>query len=533
MSESIKSRRRLKSTGSVPPSARSHALKFAAALIRLKQRFKPTTSARFDGYDRAVLMFLYLWLTGGLERCQAEKDIPELDFVTGSQECGPHRLRVIRPSAPSWVEYAQPYRTPSGEQWLWQPLPAELNPWFYKALSCITPGSKSLHLSQEEKRTFIAFLNSKWRTPAALEGCTMVRRDAFYRYFHNMLRCDPLLPTPSKYIGLEGQSMNHSSALAYQQRNSNQIRADLFDAQNRYLKRLRVALPTQYLDLMSPPQPVTRKKQPILVANDTLPSYLKVAGNIEAFTLVSTEATKRHVPIPPISIGSARQLEVNDVRRFFHHLEQHVQSLNPAAHSLASLKTLHHVLSHQIALLFIVLTSTRPTHSISIERQYCYDHRYAIVFDKGRYRSIWLCDYLRKALMRLEPVQNALLQKLPSLSSPYLWFDVDDEDAAIPLSARSLRLFMQQHWSVVHSHSDVDPYQLRHLFAQHALNAPGAELTTVDIDRLMSHAHFGEELGNDTLFRAKHEKYQRFLNAFPAYLRLPELNDLTRKKPHA
>ncbi|MFC5078862.1 hypothetical protein VTH8203_03394 [Vibrio thalassae] len=530
MSDIIKIHHRLKSSGSVPPNARSHVFKLVAALIRLKQRFKPTQSDRIDAYDRALLMFLYLWITGNIEACQHERDLPDLCFVSGTQPCGPHRLRRVRRNNPSWVEYAQPYLTRSGLQWHWQPMPTALNPWFYQALSHMQTGDHSLHLCANEKTQFIAFLHTKWRTPVALLGCPLVRRDTFYRYFQTMVRCDPTLPITSKYISLQGKHISHHSAFAYQTRNSNQIRYDLFWAQNRYLDRLARALPACFLPLLSPALPVTRNTQPLLAHRTQLQPYLEQPALIESFHLQLTKATKNYTPIPPVVIGSSRQLDVKAVRRFFHLLEQQAQKLNGPTHSLESLKTLHNFLTNQLALLFIVLTSARPTHAISIERQYCFDHRFAIIFDKGRYRSVWLCDYLRDALLRLSQFQHQLQLRIPTMTEhSYLWFEVNDADLCVPLCARSLRAFMNTWWSKANPHCSAVPYQLRHFFAQHALNTPNAELTTVDIDRLMGHATYGEQLGSDAIYLAKQHKLTRFLNALPSYLRLPSLTHTKAK----
>ncbi|MEZ8693639.1 hypothetical protein AB6D15_15165 [Vibrio splendidus] len=97
--EAIKQKNRRRNSGGIPPNAQQHALKLIAALKRLRQHYKPKKepdSSTVSDYDRALLYFLYLWLTGQLKACQDARDIPDLDVVSGSQPCQAHRLRKLR-----------------------------------------------------------------------------------------------------------------------------------------------------------------------------------------------------------------------------------------------------------------------------------------------------------------------------------------------------------------------------------------------------------------------------------------------------
>ena len=82
---------------------------------------------------------------------------------------------------------------------------------------------------------------------------------------------------------------------------------------------------------------------------------------------------------------------------------------------------------------------------------------------------------------------------------------------------------MHDWWGRVNPHSKAVPYQLRHNFAQHALNSPSAKLTTTDVDRLMGHSSIGERLGSDALFPVKEAKLIHFLNGIPGFLHLPPI----------
>ncbi|MEZ8292929.1 hypothetical protein AB6D11_03640 [Vibrio splendidus] len=318
--------------------------------------------------------------------------------------------------------------------------------------------------------------------------------------------------------------MHHKSALAYQVRNSKKIRSDLFHAQTRYLARLRQSLPLALEGELNAPKACTFVEFPLLHASVSMQAYLTVPGEIDAFHYDHFVSKRDYVPLPSVNIGSQRLLLVDDVRRFFKALAKHGESLERKVHTLTSLKTLHNFRAYELALLLISFTGTRPTHAISIEKQYCFDQRQALVFDKGYYRPIWLNDYFRSALQRYQTLHVSLHHRSPHFNaSPYLWFELNDDLACQSLSAKRLRQFMHHWWGRVNPHSQAIPYQLRHNFAQHALNAPSARLTTTDVDRLMGHSNIGERLGSDALFPVKEAKLIHFLNSIPSFLHLPPI----------
>lgn len=77
---------RKRNAGGVAPNAKRHALKLLAAIIRLKQRFSVQVAPHLDAnltntekispLDRALLLFLYLWLINRLPHCHSIEDIP-------------------------------------------------------------------------------------------------------------------------------------------------------------------------------------------------------------------------------------------------------------------------------------------------------------------------------------------------------------------------------------------------------------------------------------------------------------------------
>lgn len=519
--EAIKKKNRQRNSGGIPPNAQQYAIKLIAGLLRLKQIYKPKKQPTVSDYDRALIYFLYFWLTGQLSACKTICEIPDIEVVSGSQPCQAHRLRKVRKTAPSWVEYALPYPTKAGMIWQWQPMPNGLNDWFYHALSQGSNSSKAWTMSELEKRQFLIFLNTSWRTPKCLQGYHLLRRNVFYSYFKSMIRTDAQLPSPTKHVGLGGGSQHHNSALAYQVRNSKKIRHDLFHAQTRYLTRLRQALPDALYSEICAHKACTFVVFPLLHTSLSLQSYLTIPGEIDAFHYDVSTSAREYVPIPPVDIGTQRLLVVDDVRRFFKALAKHGVTLERETHILSTLRALHNFRAYELSLLLIALTGTRPTHAITIEKQYCFDQRHALVFDKGHFRPIWLCDYFRSALRRYEALQRTLYHSAPNaFQTSYLWFELDETLSAQPLNAKRLRQFFRAWWSQVNPHSHAVPYQLRHSFAQHAFNSPSAKLTATDVDRLMGHAHLGERLGSDVLFPVKEDKLTHFLNSIPSFLHL-------------
>lgn len=532
-SEQRRKAERKRNAGGVAPNAKRHALKLLAAIIRLKQRFSVqiaphldanlTNTEKISPLDRALLLFLYLWLINRLPHCHSIEDIPDLRLVSGRDDCDAYRLRKIRKTAPSWVEYAMPHRTPQGTEWRWQPIPNGLNHWFVGALAHTKANSQAWHMSEDEKRAFLRFLQTKWRTPVALKGYDMMRRDHFYHYIDSMMHRDPHVSVCTKYSALQDKSPHHNSAPAYQSSNTNAVRYELFHAQGRYLSRLHQAMPSDLLALFCAPEPVTGNDAPLFKAQSSVPAYLATPGEIVAFRYAITDSTREYLPIPAQPIGSTRQLLVNDVRQFFARLANKGRALEKKRHTTASLRELHNFRAYELALLLIALTGTRPTHAISLEKALCFDRRSALVFDKGIYRTLYLCPAFERTLRRYLSLQRQLADMTGvALESPYLWFTVTEAMSIAHLNAQSLRQFMSSTWQSVNPSERVDPYQLRHFFAQHALNSLDPVLTAGDIDRLMGHANFGEQLGSDVLFPAKQRKLHRFLDKLPDFLHLSE-----------
>lgn len=514
---------RANNSGGVYPEPMSMGLALLRALYRLHTL--PTSKTRENSltlYDKVCFHFLYFWLTGQLNEVKATKDVPAIAILSGTEACHANALRRVRMNGISWVEYALLYETHDGRIWQWQPMPDGLNMYFSQAL---TQTVEHWNFNQDEKRQFIAWLTKKWRTPTSLKGRYLVRSDVLFRYFQTMAGLDNALTVQSKRILLGDEGLHHRSASAYQRQDSEQSRHDIFLAQNRYLDRLyRELIQPDLLPMLNVMKPMSRLTIPALHKNAKRPEYLTKSGRIASHNLELSDGARRYVFDKNPTIGSRRALAIDQVRRFFRHLSEQGQQLTNVQHTLSSLRTLCNFRAYELALLFTVMTGTRPTHAISIERRLSFDMRHAMVCDKGRYRTIVLCDYLRRAMMRYEALTQRLAEHLAGgLPSPLMWFHVNEQETPVPLTAKTLRIFMLEHWRMCAAGEHAVPYQLRHVFAQHALTSLNPVLSTQDIDYLMGHSQFGEHLGSEMHFPASQRKRDAHLNGIADYLQLPAI----------
>lgn len=171
-----------------------------------------------------------------------------------------------------------------------------------------------------------------------------------------------------------------------------------------------------------------------------------------------------------------------------------------------------------MALLFILLTGARPTHGISILGKYYAEGNIVFIKDKGRLRQLIVCDYLKREIQHYRELQAKVLSKFSiSNNLEELWYCIDDSGRTFRLSNRALRQFMNQLWP------GVIPYQLRHFFAQSAVNdLSSARLLDQDVDRIMGHESIGEHLGRDVVFPFTVNTIKTYLNHYATRLSLKE-----------
>lgn len=507
---------RKKNSGGIAPDPLHVVNTLQIAIIHFNRLFH-------DSEDKEPLLvsFIYLWMTQQLDGLTAAEDIPSLSRVTGTDGCDKHRLRIINTNGISWVEYAQCYSTSTGVDWQWQPIPSALNPFFYHYVKTLITTAQKPLLSVALKQQLWRFINGSWKTPTSCAQYGRLRKDVFFRYFTIMTQRSPYLSTTAKSILLGNKTLHHHSATAYQRENSDQIRSKIFKAHNAYLERIAQAGSRYRINLT-----LDNARHPLSLLLDTkvtLPEYLTTTGKIVAFERRKNpnDHGYQYVELPTIWVGSKRALAIDDVRTFFlaldHNVKQHtVDQIG----TKSQLKAYYNALTYQLAFQFLMLTGARATHAISLETRRCYGTLQSTLSDKGRYRTLYLCDYLQQAITHYLAIQQHLQTQLGShVSSPFLWFLFDENNQPQALNARCMRQFMQQHWPYQSSKiKNIVPYCLRHTFAQLALTSTDPQLTTQHIDRLMGHSSFGEHLGSDQCFPINKKILLQFLDPLPKRL---------------
>ncbi|NVC92338.1 hypothetical protein FC650_01495 [Vibrio natriegens] len=501
---------RQQNAGGRYPDALAHATTLAILLRRL---------AREDPNDRPAMtgVALFLWLTQAWPDIHHPSDIPDLVKIAGSTPCRVHTLRTYKDGAFSWAEYAQGYHDGKTMQYLWQPFPTYLNVFFQPWIS--EQRYEAPLLSHKGKARLFHLMSKKWRTPAPLLDYPRVRKDVFHQYLIDCALVDNTLTAIPRAQLVSPNRRHHKHAESYQHSDSDRVRYKLFDAHNRYLSRLiRAARNTR----LSPHFDVFIGHHAIsLVAeHPKVAPYLTNSGRIAQTVLETSNGSHQNIRSPALPLGSRRHLDINAVIRFFDRLFTHVRALKPQPPaSKKQWVAYYNAATYRLALLFILLTGTRPTHGISLLAHYYSGGDIGFVYDKGRLRQILICDHLQHEIQQYRALQSAVCAMWGS--SPVLdelWFCFDEHGQPERLSSRALRQFMHQHWP------GVVPYQLRHFFAQSAVNhVSSTRLLDQDIDRLMGHQALGEHLGSDMIFPETVEAMKRYLNHYEAGLHLKEL----------
>lgn len=470
------------------------------------ERCKKQVSEQID-LDKLVCAFLLLWLNNKLTMITSVDDIPDIKRVSGNKECIENRVRIIRENNISWVEYALLYHTKLETSYHWQPVPELLNTFY---LTVFKKFYDNL-LNKHEKNALLKIIIEPWKTPQAFKYKQRVSKNRFYSYIPTMVKQDPYLSLTSKSVLLPTEQLHHKSACAYQQERSDHICRHIFDFQNQQLLLIQQTLNKLEITL------------PYLQRENKRPDYLCDNSRIPTFIREQTETTHSYRERHSALFGSSRALSRDDVRQFFAHLHQelkNIKGIKGKALNIRSYREYYNFYTYVLAFEFLLLTGCRPTHAISIEIQRNYDFKQVMVKDKGRFRSLYLCDYLKKRIESYRTLQQALLTQLGlSQDFSYLWFLVDDNDHIVHLRAKSIRQFMQSHWpkNTMKPKNKVVPYCLRHTFAQTAASSMHPKLTNQQIDLLMGHSNFGEHLGCAQRFPASRNIIENYLNQLPEY----------------
>ncbi|WP_305814144.1 hypothetical protein [Photobacterium leiognathi] len=515
----IKKTNRYNNAGGIFPSAlnTTHAL---IAIISLIQKKAPSPKK----INKLILMFFYLWLTNNLKKINAISDIPDLVKVSGSENASPHALRIFRSDGISWAEYSLNYQH-DDETYLWQTVPNYINHFFTLQLQEKMSYGTPL-LNNKEKDLLLTILKTSWEMPAQIKHRTKSRKPQFYCYFSSFIALDPQVPVIAKYIFLGKDALHHNSARYYQKTNSDYIRHSIFETQTRALKRLSKVLNdhayTLYFDVHGEKQSLFQQLNYDFVS--------KEEDDNNKPPLIKSYIKEKHgsrwekKEIAPLTIGSLRPLDISDIREFFKSIGTAIDNKAKQPNmTTKQLRELYTLLTYQIACEFLILTGCRPTHSISIELKRCFNLSNVLISDKGKFRTLFICEYLKQRITHYQSIQHVLLNKLGITSTPStLWFLIDENNEAKPLNAKLTNQFIQKYWpeNAVTPANEIDAYRFRHTVAQTALNHQDPPLTSQQIDKLMGHSKLGEHYGNDQLLPTHKQTLLSFLNNLPELFKL-------------
>ncbi|MGO2182513.1 MAG: hypothetical protein ACTH36_09385 [Pseudoalteromonas nigrifaciens] len=508
---------RLNNAGGCYPDAMAHAITLTILMIKLNKE---------DEKDRLAMTIiaLFLWLTQQWTNIKSYKDIPNFTRLSGKLDCQQFTFRTFSQGNNVWAEYAHEIKDNQRTYYVWQPVPHYLNCIFQPYISA--KGYDVSFLNDRVKQRLFKMINSHWKTPQALKNFKPARKNTFYSYISLCARADETLtPIPRKNL-VKSVKAHHTSAICYQRLSSNRLRFKIFDAHHRYIGFLfefirkenlhsyfKVHLKSKTVNLITEHTRVT--------PYESIDPNLKHKGSMSQYKTIKTKKSSDYVAVSEIVLGSRRVPKDKDVTDFLNRIDSYVKQLKPTNRaSRAQWLTYFNAVSFRIALLFIVLTGVRPTHSISLLSHYFSFTHITFVKDKGRLRQVILSDYLLKEITHYTELKTSL-HSLLSLHDelPELWYIYDASETPTPLSARALRVFMNKHWA------GVVPYQLRHYFAQCAHTIISlTPLTAQDVDRLMGHENTGEHLGSDIMFPKNIEVLKAYLNGLDQHIGVKELH---------
>ncbi|MGP4933522.1 hypothetical protein ACTXIM_16510 [Pseudoalteromonas nigrifaciens] len=508
---------RLNNAGGCYPDAMAHATTFTILMIKLNKEDKKDRLAM-------TIIALFLWFTQQWASIKSYKDIPNFTRISGTFDCQPFTFRTFTRGNNCWAEYAHEIKDNQHTYYVWQPIPRYLNCIFQPYL-----GDQRYNvpfLNDRVKQRLFKLINSRWKTPLALKTFKPARKNTFYRYISLCARADETLtPIPRKHL-VKSVKAHHTSAICYQRLSSDRLRFKIFDAHNRYIGFLfefirkenlhsyfKVHLKSKTVNL------ITERLRDTPYEN--IDPDLKHKGSMSQYKIIKTKGNSDHVAVSAIMLGSRRVPKDKDVTDFLNRIDSYVKQLKPTNRaSRAQWLAYFNAVSFRIALLFIVLTGVRPTHSISLLSHYFSFTHITFVKDKGRLRQVILSDYLLREITHYTELKASLHSQLSLHDDlPELWYIYDKSETPTPLSARALRVFMNKHWA------GVVPYQLRHYFAQCAHTIISlTPLTAQDIDRLMGHENTGEHLGSDIMFPKNIDVLKAYLNGLDQHIGVKELH---------
>ncbi|EOW9250644.1 TPA: hypothetical protein AB5D21_003472 [Vibrio cholerae] len=513
--DSIQRKTRYKNAGSIMPDA-------FATMYALEKVFHGLKEPKL------LVTWLYFWLTNNLiNYTHSAQTLTPPNRVRADDECGPNKIRIYYDGTESWVEFAFPYLDTKRNniEYYWQPCPRSLNDLFHSVVSQAPlnpPGEPLLPiLNSNDMATLTRFILKKQRKSPALTSAPITRKDNLHRYPSIALSVHPTLDNLTKYFC--SRHHHHTSAHYYLSNHLSKIRYALYNAHNFILERLwQAVLAEQCLTHFQ----ILEKNNHNKSTKTSIESLFRCQ---EAHYLTSERHQIHHYNRssqnqkitlqPDIRLSNPRSVELPKIKQLFNNVHHYLSSICPNAKApLKELTEYYNEVTLAVALQFIVLTSARPTHQIFPLRQDFSPHL-TVIKDKGKYRQLYLNDFIVKTIERYVTFQTQLMAKLElsNDSRPEaIGFLFTQDGLMQPLKACDLQQFLKR------LGQPFVTYQLRHAFAQFGMINRHPGLSTSLLDHIMGHSQYGEDIAHTTLFPAHYKRIQAHLNELTAHLDLKE-----------
>jgi hypothetical protein len=448
--------------------------------------------------NQQLMVLLLVWLKNDFDFVSKNKKFPQCYRLKSDQEAELNCLRIMRDGGISWVEYSIKVEN---DEWVWMPIPRALKSFFWRVLQEFTY-EKSI-LSVQEERGLYRFWMSKMSRPRVDRGVKIANKTAWANYIANYFNADSMLSSNSKEIYLS--QLHHRSATAYQNESMESVRYQLYNSINNSIKRLVLEADkwgvltdfSRSINNHTIKPDCHEKEAKYLIENN---------GLISEINIIYKEHHHEISKVSNIQVGTKTAVDKVSVRHFFENLNQLLCDSKSEALTKEKFIIYYNQVTYVFALQLIALTSMRPTHQISPLLAALSDDRFCIK-DKGQSRNVLLSHFLQEQIVRYQKIQSRLVGVcLFSKPSPNLLFLVDEHYQPIQLTAKKLRLFMNEYWT---GHV---PYQLR---KAHSKMLMELKFPNHLIDRVMGHSRLGEHDGAMTVFPYEEEIILTALNKLP------------------
>jgi hypothetical protein len=459
--------------------------------------------------NKQLVILLLTWLKDDFNSITAKNSFPRYYRLNSSESAKRNALRIIRLSGVSWVEYSVEVNK---KEFIWMPVPIALKGFFWRVLQQHSSYKKPI-LSAVEMNNLYKEWMRKVTKPRLSRGVKMSNKTAWANYIGNYCNADTSLSSNSKLLYLS--KLHHSSSTAYQIETIESIRYQLFNSINNSIKRLflEATKQGQLLDFK-------RTVNGHIVTpncNDKQAKYIMETNGLISEIKKEYKAHHHEVNKAMITyVGTKTAVTRSEVSSFFSKLTSELTILKLKAKSRSTFIYYYNQCTYIFALQLILLTSLRPTHQISPLLSTLSLDRFSVK-DKGQSRNILLSAFLQEQVIRYQYIQCNVNNIITCSEPPsFLLFLVDDDYQPTQLTAKKLRVFMNDYWP---GHV---PYQLRKMFAQILMEL---KLPNHLLDRAMGHSRLGEHDGAMTVFPHEEKIILDALNQLPELFKMKLFDD--------